>query len=91
MKIRFLERFVMRWNKRRYRKAMMNAISFAAQNPWNDDKPASKTDGLRVIHSFERVNKTKFNPFDGCHVELVAGHGKDESFFRALRLKGILA
>lgn len=69
----------------RYRKAMMKAIKKAAQETIMF-KASSLTNGLRVIKKFEQINKTKFNPFDEYHVELVTGNGCHEAIFRRLKL-----
>ena len=76
-------------NRKRYIRAMLRAINKARVSVW-DGKKTSKTNGLRVIRRFEKVNKCDFNPFDKYHVELIVGHGDDEEFFRSAKLKGIL-
>ncbi len=74
-----------------YVRAMMTAINTARHNVWNRNAPSSKTDALRVIRHFEEVNGCKFNPLNKRHIGRVAGHGKDEAFFRAARLRGFLS
>ena len=46
---------------------------------------ASKTDGLRAIRRFEKVNRTAFNPFDKYHQSIVNGCGETESLLRSLK------
>ena len=72
--------------RRRYVRAMMRAISLAQGSVWSDDVRVSRTHGLRVIRSFERVNKIPFDPFDHSHVHLIEGMGHHEHFFRDARL-----
>jgi hypothetical protein len=72
-------------NRRRYVFAMMRAIHKATYNVWGGPR-SSKTDGLRVIRSFERINKIPFDPFDHYHVHIVNGNGRHEHFFRMTRL-----
>ena len=45
----------------------------------------NRTDGLRVIKRFERVNECVFDPFDRYHVGVISGHADKEHFFRATR------
>ncbi len=71
-------------NRRRYVRAMLNAIDKARTNQWDPANPVSKADGLRVIRDFERINQVEFNPFDRQHVERVSGLG-----WAASRLRGI--
>jgi hypothetical protein len=68
--------------RKRYVKAMLKAINKAREPVWIDEERQSKTDGLRVIKRFERVNKTKFNPFDKRHLEMIHGNASHEHFFR---------
>lgn len=65
-----------------YTYAMMKAINKAREPVWIGEKWQSKTDGLRVIRRFERVNKTAFNPFREEHLELISGNASHEAFFR---------
>ena len=71
--------------RRKYVKAMLKAINKAREPVWNFDKPVSKTYGLRVIRRFEKVNRTRFDPFDSLHVEMCTGHGNHEQFFRRIK------
>ncbi|NCN51914.1 hypothetical protein GW931_02790 [archaeon] len=64
---------ITQYKRRRYVKAMMNAITKIREGP--DGKISSKTDALRVIRKFERVNSCTFNPFDFSHVITVMGYG----------------
>lgn len=66
-------------------RAMMRCIK-SAQYDCISEKRSSKTDGLRVIASFERVNKIKFDPFKSSHRELIQGNGHWEGLFRSVRL-----
>lgn len=56
-----------------YRAAMMAAITLAAG-------AASKTNGLRVIRNFERVNECAFDPHSDYHLEKVTKKGWIEEF-----------
>lgn len=67
---------------RRYVRAMLKAIDIAREPVFIGETRQSKTNGLRVIRRFERVNKTTFNPFDKRHLELIHGCASHESFFR---------
>ena len=67
---------------KRYAYAMLRAVDKARAPVWIGEKWQSKTDGLRVIRRFERVNKTSFDPFSEAHLELTAGNASHEAFFR---------
>ena len=67
---------------KRYTYAMIKAISKARDPVWIGEQRQSKTDGLRVIRRFDRVNKTAFNPLNEEHLELIAGNASHEAFFR---------
>jgi len=71
-------------NRRKYVRAMLKAINKARQNHFEGES-ASKTDGLRVIRRFEKVNKIKFDPFNSLHIDAISGWGKYEGFFRAIK------
>jgi hypothetical protein len=71
--------------RKKYVKAMLNAIEYARKNVF-DKNLSSKTDALRVIRRFEKVNNCVFNPFDKIHLEYIAGCGTHENFFRAIKL-----
>lgn len=71
-------------NRKRYIRAMLKAIDSARQPVWIGEKVQSKTNGLRVIRRFEKVNKCTFNPFDDYHVLLISGHANTEHFFSRL-------
>lgn len=71
--------------RRKYVKAMMFAIKRAQTNVF-DKEPSSKTDALRAIRRFERVNNIQFNPFNKAHLNTVAGCGTHENFFRKIKL-----
>ena len=62
----------------------MKAIRKARTNYWNEESPSSKTDALRVIRTFERVNNMEFDPFSERHVDQVAGWGWAENRFRSI-------
>lgn len=83
-----LERLVMHLKRRRYVAAMMQGIGMASAPCFIGGK-SSKTDGLRVIRRFERVNGVAFDPRNSSHVSAVAGNGHNENFFR--RAKRVLA
>lgn len=57
---------------------IMKAIKVAAGD-------ASRTDGLRAIRRFEKINGCAFNPKDKRHVAMLRNCGEDERFFRRLR------
>lgn len=61
-------------------RAMLKAIDLAKGK-------STRTDGLRVIRSFEDVNGVAFDPNNLSHQLLVCGRGDTEGFFRAIRLK----
>jgi len=67
---------------KRYIKAMLKAIDKAREPVFIGEEWQSKTNGLRVIRRFERVNNTTFDPFDKRHLELIHGCASHESFFR---------
>jgi len=67
-----------------YRYKMLKAIDLARQPIWDFNKLESKTNGLRVIKRFERVNKVKFDPFNNDHLDLIYGNASNESFFRSM-------
>ena len=71
--------FDKRW---RYVRAMMKAIDKARTPVFICEKQESKTNGLRVIKRFERINGLKFDPFNKDHVGAVYGNASHESFFR---------
>lgn len=68
--------------KERYIYAMLNAINYARQPVWIGENCQSMTDGLRVIKRFEKVNNTRFDPFNSEHVDAVTGYASCESFLR---------
>jgi len=70
---------------KRYTYAMIKAIDKARNSVFIGEQRQSKTDGLRVIRRFERVNKTAFNPFNKEHLKLIAGNASNEAFFRKAR------
>ena len=70
------------YKKRKYIKAMLEAIDGARTSVWNESHRTTRTNGLRAIKTFERVNGVAFNPFDESHLLKVAGEGIDEAFFR---------
>jgi hypothetical protein len=72
-----------------YRRAMMRAIDIARTDVFDSNYRASKTDGLRAIRTFERINNIDFDPFDKTHILKVSGYGHDIEFFR--RAKKIIS
>ena len=73
--------------RKRYVRAMMSAIRKAAKtSDWWGGVDASKTNGLRVIKTFEKVNGIPFDPFDPAHIRLIEGNGHHEEFFRKMRM-----
>lgn len=79
-------KIIVRLNRWFYVSGMMKAIKQAQYNVWNKDKPASKTNGLRVIRRFEKINQIEFDPYDNFHVKTISGHGTDEAHFRRVKL-----
>ncbi len=73
------------WSERKkYVYAMLKAVDKARSPVWAFEQQESKTNGLRVIRRFERVNKTTFNPFDKSHINWIHGHASTESLSRKL-------
>lgn len=70
---------------KRYNYAMLKAIDKARSNPLFHD--GTKTDGLRVIRSFERVNKIAFNPFNNLHILMISGMSHNERLIRNLKIR----
>lgn len=68
-----LDNLLSKYKAYRYKPAMIKAIKLAG---------SSKTDGLRVIRLFEKMNGVRFDPFDNSHLNLISGMGHHESFFR---------
>jgi hypothetical protein len=68
-----------------YVRGMLNSIERARENTIYKNK-MSRTDGLRVIKRFEKVNGITFNPFCAAHNEKIRGCANNESFFRAVKL-----
>ena len=66
-----------------YRKYMFKAID-AARNSLFENR-ASKTDGLRTIKEFEKVNSIQFDPFNSFHVQTISGLANFTAFFRAAK------
>ena len=73
-----------------YKRAMLKAIDKARTDTFSGDK-TTRTNGLRAIKTFERVNRERFNPFNSRHVFFVSGCGGYEGFLRWCRLNGWLA
>lgn len=71
--------------RQRHVKAMMKAIDIARISYFLGGK-SSKTDGLRVIRRFERVNGVVFDPNNSNHLSVVSGNGHNENFFRKARM-----
>lgn len=63
---------------------MMRAIKHACTHS-QGGKLASRTNGLRAIRRFEKVNGCKFNPTNPTHLMLIAGTAHHEVFFRKVR------
>lgn len=77
--------FVIRFKRWRYVRAMLKSIEYAREKTMHANR-MSKTDGLRVIKRFEKVNGIAFDPFNPMHNNIIYGCANDESFFRAIRL-----
>ncbi len=65
---------------KKYNYAMLKAIDKARSGT----PKYSKTDGLRVIKRFEKVNNVKFDPYSSTEVMIITGRAKWEFFFRKL-------
>lgn len=76
-----LERLVRHRKRRRYVAEMMQAIDMASTSYFLGGK-SSKTDGLRVIRRFEKINGIAFDPKNSGHLSVVSGNGHNENFFR---------
>ena len=71
-----------RW---RYKRAMFKAIKEAMTDVFPYvNKYGSRSDALRVLKRFEKVNGFKFNPFNKNHVFMIAGCARHENFFRGI-------
>lgn len=77
------KKLLKRYARYRYVKAMMEAIKLAQATTFGVGKLSSKTDGLRAIRRFEKINKVKFDPFSTVHTRFVTGCGIHEEFFRS--------
>jgi hypothetical protein len=60
---------------------MLKAIDCATFDLSNHSQMPSKTDGLRTIKSFERVNKIAFDPCNERHLNVIKGMAGNERFF----------
>lgn len=72
-------------SRKKYVKAMLKAIDAARSESSGPKRKFSKTDGLRVIKRFEKVNNIAFDPFNIHHVDIVSGWGWNESMLRSLK------
>jgi hypothetical protein len=70
------------FKKRKYITAMLEAIDDARTSTWNPHHVTTRTNGLRAIKTFERVNGIAFDPFSESHRFKVSGAGIHEAFFR---------
>ncbi len=70
--------------REKYRYAMMQAIE-RARTPFLGKAKESKTDGLRTIRRFERVNKVTFDPFNTTHLGIIEGGAVTISLIRRAR------
>jgi hypothetical protein len=71
--------------RQHYVKGMMRAIDKARNPSLIYDKRFSKTDGLRVIRSFERVNEIPFDPYNKTHLLYISRMAGHEHFFRRFK------
>lgn len=78
-------RLVIRFKRYLYVRAMFKSIECARDKKMHANR-MSKTDGLRVIKRFERVNRIAFDPFNATHNDTIYGCANDESFFRAIKI-----
>lgn len=71
---------------RQYKKAMLKAID-KARSVYDgiSTHMYSKTDGLRVIRRFEKVNSINFDPLNSTHLRMIQGNARHERFFRMAR------
>jgi len=71
-----------------YVRAMMKAIHAACSDTFEYLNAAgTRTDALRAIRTFEKVNGCPFNPHKDYHVNKIRGCSRHEGLFRALKLK----
>ena len=71
--------------EKRYKAAMMRAIDIARDPIVDFYVMQSKTDGLRVIRTFEDVNNITFDPFNRRHLDCIRGKAVHENFIRRAR------
>lgn len=74
------------YQRRKYIKAMLEAIDDARTSVWTESHRTTRANGLRAIRTFERVNGIKFDPFNESHRQKTDGSGIHESFFRRAEL-----
>jgi len=69
--------------RKKYVRGMMKAIESARKpKACYVNNNFSKTDALRVIKRFEKVNKMQFDPYDKRQIACISGKARYESFFR---------
>lgn len=68
-----------------YVRAMLKSIEYARAKTMHVNR-MSKTNGLRVIKRFEKVNGIAFDPFNSIHNDIIYGCANDEAFFRGIKL-----
>lgn len=69
-----IERLRASMERRAYRRAMLRAIADATE-PSEIWGPCSRTDGLRAIRAFERLNGHPFDPYNPVCRAVVRGTG----------------
>ena len=75
-------RLVQCLRRRIYVIRMMRAIEIARYRGWYANK-ATRTEGLLVIRTFERINGCAFDPANAVHLDMVRGRANEAAFFRS--------
>lgn len=77
------ERIRQRRERARYAKAMLAALDGCRRDGYGHE--VSRFWAARVVREFELINRTKFNPFDGYHCDVIAGWGPHRKFMSETR------
>lgn len=80
-----MDKLITIFHRYRYKRAMFKAINQACES-CGMFKQCNKAGGMRVIKTFERVNKIAFDPFDQYHVSMISGMGPMGSSIRMVRI-----
>jgi len=75
-------------DRQKYVRAMMKAIKAGCTDSIAFlNEAGTRTDALRAIRRFEKVNGFSFNPHEDQHVDKIRGCSRHESLFRSLKLR----